>query len=190
MICSIAVIHLFLRGSFMNPFTLVGHAAHKAAQVIIKPAPIWERCKTGKTKLSLSCIHFFFSIRPLIILKYALWSPQGPCLTVMSSMAINPLLVVLRWAANISCGRIFTLIHYAESMKMFDLMRSRNRLHESYYLFYRFSIFWYFLALVSIVNPVTMTWTLFFFFLKIINTGHYYKPVNDLLGFRKNKNNG
>lgn len=185
------MIHLFLCSSFTNPMTLVGDTVVKVAQVIIKPARVWKRCKKRQPKIVIKLYQCFLSIRPSMIFKYILWSLQGPSLTVMSSMAINPSLVVSRWAANISCGWMFTLLHYAESIEMFYLMRSRNRfLHIRHYYnrspiicFTDVTFLGFFLMLLSVVNPVPMTGH---FFIIV----HYYKSINDLLGLRKNKNSG
>lgn len=96
----------------------------------------------------------------------------------MSSIAINPMLVVFRWAANISCGWIFTFLSYNESKQVFFLnacsfwylkMRSRKKkvdicildtvtVSEVVSFVPHVWYFLYYLILGSITNPLATVW--------------------------------
>lgn len=128
-ICSMGMINLFLCSSFADPLTLVGNTAVKATQVVIKPAHVLKGCKKNKkkhNKARKSHYHLGIVLRlshhhSLMAFDYVLLSAQGSSLTVMSSMAINPSLMVFRWAVIISCGWIFTFLSYTESMRVLSL---------------------------------------------------------------------
>lgn len=122
-ICSVGMIHFFLCSSFTDPLTPVGDTVVKATQVVIKPAHVLKGCKKSKVRQSHYHLGIVlrFSHHSLMAFVYILSSTQGRSLTVMSSMAINPSLMAFRWAAIISCGWIFTLLSYTESMKVLSL---------------------------------------------------------------------
>lgn len=61
-ICSTAMIHLFLCSSFANPLTIVGNTVVKATQVEIKPAHVLKGCKENAKSLSSgNCFEVFSS---------------------------------------------------------------------------------------------------------------------------------
>lgn len=121
-ICSKGMINLFLCSSFADPLTLVVNTVVKATQVVIKPAHVFKGCKKkARQSHHLGIVLRFSHHYSLMAFDYILLFTQGPSLTVMSSMAINPSLMVFRWAVIISCGWIFTFLSYAESMKVLSL---------------------------------------------------------------------
>lgn len=129
----------------------------------------WKGVKNArKSHYHLGIVLRFSHHHILMAFDYILSSTQGPSLTVMSSMAINPSLMVLRWAVIISCGWIFTFLSYIESMKVLSLsaysiwylnMRSRKKAVDICILdnianleVILFVYFQYFLILLLIVN--------------------------------------
>lgn len=103
----VGVIHLIVCGSFTNPATHVTDTIIKVTQAGIKPTHVWngvKKKKRGQSCNNLSYVLTSCEHQAMVVSYYVLWSLQAPSLTVMSSMAMNPLLLVFLWPVNITCG--------------------------------------------------------------------------------------